>query len=73
MPKVRRAPNEPVALVGTVVCGFAILGLQVLWFRMFRIYLTNTSYTFALVSSIAILGLFVGSLLTVEKMTFKPC
>ena len=49
------------ALFGTLVCGFAILGLQVLWIRMFRIYLTNTSYSFALVSSLVILGLFVGS------------
>ncbi|MFH1844255.1 MAG: hypothetical protein ABIF77_13710, partial [bacterium] len=51
------------ALVGAFVCGFAILGLQVFWMRMFRIYLTNTSYTFALVSSLAILGIFVGSVL----------
>ncbi|MBD3257327.1 hypothetical protein GF377_02750 [candidate division GN15 bacterium] len=50
------------ALLGTFVCGFAILGLQVLWLRMLRIYLTNTSYTFALVSSLVILGLFAGSM-----------
>ncbi|RKX27210.1 MAG: hypothetical protein DRP45_01595 [Candidatus Zixiibacteriota bacterium] len=52
-----------IALVGTLACGFSILGLQVLWLRMFRIYLTNTSYTFALVSSLVILGLFTGSVL----------
>jgi len=51
------------ALVGAFVCGFSILGLQVLWMRMFRIYLTNTSYTFALISSLVILGLFAGSAL----------
>ncbi len=49
------------ALVGAFICGFSILGLQVLWLRMFRIYLTNTSYTFALISSLVILGLFAGS------------
>ena len=37
-----------------------MVGLQVAWLRIFRVYLTNTSYTFALVSSLAILGLFVG-------------
>ncbi|MBU1701793.1 MAG: fused MFS/spermidine synthase [Candidatus Eisenbacteria bacterium] len=49
------------ALMGAFVCGFAILSLQILWLRVFRIYLTNTSYTFALVSSLAILGLYTGS------------
>ncbi len=40
-----------------------MVGLQVAWLRIFRVYLTNTSYTFALVSSLAILGLFAGSAL----------
>ncbi len=51
------------ALICTFVCGFSILCLQVFWLRMFKIYLTITSYTFALVASLAILGLFTGSLL----------
>jgi spermidine synthase len=49
------------ALTGALVCGFAILTLQVLWLRAFKVYLTNTSYSFALVSSLAILGIFTGS------------
>jgi spermidine synthase len=57
------ATFKQVALVGAFVCGLAMLSLQVLWIRMFRIYFTNTSYTFALVASLVILGLFVGSLL----------
>jgi spermidine synthase len=66
-PKSRRgrgfdpAMSRQVALVAAFVCGFAMLGLQVLWLRMFRIYFTNTSYTFALVASLVILGLFTGS------------
>ena len=55
-PVLRRA-----ALIGAFACGFAALGLQVLWIRVFRIYLTNTSYTFALVASVSILALFAGS------------
>lgn len=51
------------ALLGAFICGLSILSLQILWMRMFRIYLTNTSYTFALVSSVAIMGLFAGSAL----------
>jgi spermidine synthase len=51
------------APVAAFACGFAILALQVVWMRMFRIYLTNTSYTFALIASTAILGLYLGSAL----------
>jgi len=55
------------ALAGAFACGFAVLALQVLWMRMFRIYLTNTSYTFALISSLVILGLFAGSALFARR------
>lgn len=51
------------ALIVTAVCGLAMVGLQVAWLRIFRVYLTNTSYTFALVSSLVVAGLFVGSAL----------
>lgn len=67
--KTQRGPSSSLsmdreaALVGTFVCGFAMFSLQVLWLRIFRIYLTNTSYTFALVTSVVILGLFAGSIL----------
>ncbi len=67
--RIRRGPSSALsmdreaALVGTFSCGFAMFSLQVLWLRIFRIYLTNTSYTFALVTSLVILGLFAGSVL----------
>lgn len=69
----RRAAQTPsasarrAARLGAFACGACILGLQVLWLRMFRVYLTNTSYTFALISSLAILGLFVGSTLFARR------
>lgn len=56
----RAAARSHVA-AAAFACGFAILALQVVWMRMFRIYLTNTSYTFALIASLAILGLYLGS------------
>lgn len=55
------AAAQRAALIGAVACGFAILTLQVLWLRIFKVYLTNTSYSFALVASLAILGIFTGS------------
>ena len=51
------------ALIGAFACGFAMLALQVIWLRALRIFLVNTSYTFALISSLVILGLFAGSAL----------
>jgi len=53
--------NKLIALPATFIFGFSILGLQVIWLRIFKIYLTNTSYTFALISSLIILGFFAGS------------
>jgi spermidine synthase len=53
--------NRLIAMVSTIIFGFSILGLQIIWIRIFKIYLTNTSYTFALIASLVILGLFTGS------------
>jgi spermidine synthase len=58
------------ALVSTFSFGFTMLGLQVICIRIFKIYLTNTSYTFALISSLIILGLFAGSWLF-KKYSYK--
>jgi len=49
------------ALLLTFICGLSIIGLQVVWLRILKVYLTNTSYTFSLIASLVILGLFVGS------------
>lgn len=74
----RREPAPPdasarrAALLAALVCGLCILGLQVLWLRMFRTYLINTSYSFALISSLAILGLFAGSALFARRRGDDP-
>ncbi|MBM4130166.1 hypothetical protein FJ250_03945 [bacterium] len=54
-------PARRDVLLVAFVCGLASLALQALWFRLFRVYFTNTSYMFALVSATAIAGSFVGS------------
>lgn len=55
--------NKKLALISTFITGFAIIGLQITWIRSFKIYLTNTSYSFALIASMVIIGLFVGSMI----------
>jgi len=53
--------NHNTAILATFFFGFTVIGLQVAWFRIFRVYLTNTSYTFSLIASVVILGFFAGS------------
>lgn len=60
-PEAAAQTERTAALIAAVAFGFAIMGLQIAWFRIFRIYLTNTSYTFSIISSVIILGLFAGS------------
>jgi len=59
--------KQKIALLSAFTCGFAVVGLQVVWLRIFRIYMTNTSYTFSLIASMVILGLFTGSWLFAKK------
>ncbi len=54
-------PTRRDVLLVAFACGLASLALQALWFRLFRVYFTNTSYMFALVSATAIAGSFAGS------------
>ncbi len=49
------------ALMLTFMCGLSVIALQVIWVRMLKVYLTNTSYTFSLIASLVIAGLFAGS------------
>lgn len=56
--------SDPLLLAS--ISGFVAVGLQVVWIRVFKVYMTNTSYTFALTASMVILGLFLGSRLYVS-------
>ncbi|MBD3219819.1 hypothetical protein GF314_01130 [bacterium] len=55
--------DRATALMAAAATGLGMLALQVLWMRALRIYLTNTSYGFAMVASLVILGVFLGSAL----------
>jgi len=60
-PDAQFKQRQLAGLAATFISGLFILGLQVVWIRIFKIYLTNTSYTFALITSLVIFGLFLGS------------
>ncbi len=53
--------NKKIAIISTFFIGFTILALQIIWLRVFKIYFTNTSYTFSLITAFVILGLSIGS------------
>lgn len=55
------ANSAKLARISTFLFGFSIIGMQVIWIRIFKTYFTNTSYTFALITSLSILGLSIGS------------
>ena len=64
-----------IAPISTFMCGFLIVSMQAIWFRFFKVYFVNTSYTFATISSIVILGLFLGSWIfsaTTQRINNKP-
>ena len=63
----RFAINKKIAILATFICGFVVVGMQVIWLRIFKVYMTNTSYTFTLIASMVILGLFAGSWLYSKK------
>jgi predicted membrane-bound spermidine synthase len=52
--------SPKLAKLATFFAGFTLLALQVIWMRIFKTYFTNTSYTFALITSFVILGLSFG-------------
>jgi spermidine synthase len=63
-PQVIKANSEHsprIALISTFLIGLTLLGLQILWIRIFRTYFTNTSYTFSLIAAFVILGYSIGS------------
>ena len=50
-----------IAKISTMFFGFSMLASQIIWIRIFKTYFTNTSYTFAIITSLIILGLAIGS------------
>ena len=53
--------SKKIAKISALLFGFSVLSLQIIWIRIFRIYFTNTSYTFTLITSLIILGISLGS------------
>ncbi|MDA3865354.1 MAG: fused MFS/spermidine synthase [Salinivirgaceae bacterium] len=74
--KQNRTPNKKMnyqkpAAVLTFLCGLSVIALQIIWIRILKVYLTNTSYTFALIASLVIVGIFFGSWLYKKQATKK--
>jgi len=57
------------ALAVAFISGFVGLIAQIVWMRIFKVYLTNTSYTFSLIVSVTIFGYFIGTM--IFRQVFK--
>lgn len=63
-PRPKQAGDEKIEiLLVALAIGFIGLGLQVAWNRAVSIYLPNSSYTFALVAAVYLIGVVVGNML----------
>lgn len=60
-PRIKMTFEIKVLFATTFLIGFAIMALQIIWIKFFKVYFTNVSYTFSLITSSVIVGLFVGS------------
>ncbi|MBN2790754.1 MAG: fused MFS/spermidine synthase [Candidatus Delongbacteria bacterium] len=61
--KTQGREHPKFSMLVAFISGLTGLIAQIIWLRIFKIYLTNTSYTFALIVSVIIFGYFLGSLL----------
>jgi len=68
--KIKIIENPSTAMMIAFVSGMTGLIFQIVTLRIFKIYLTNTSYTFSLIVSVTIFGYFIGSLIF-KKMSSK--
>jgi len=67
--------GKTLLIITTSVFGFAMLGLETAWLRIFKTYFTNASYTFSIVTAFSILGIAIGSFLytiRVKTKVFAP-
>jgi spermidine synthase len=57
-PAVRR-----IILIFYIICGFTAMGYEVIWSRIFQLYLGTSIYSFSLMLGVYLLGLALGSVL----------
>lgn len=57
------APDLRVLLLASALAGFALLGLEVVWFRFLALVLNDTSLAFATVLATVLLGIAIGGAL----------
>jgi spermidine synthase/MFS family permease len=61
-PQPKQDHNSPIMILAVAgLAGLAGMALQVVWIRILKIFLPNTSYSFSLVAGVLILGLGAGS------------
>ncbi len=61
--RARLSPGARRALLAAGLAGFALLGLEVVWFRFLLLFVNGTSLAFAILLAVVLLGIALGGLL----------
>ena len=59
-------------LAAAALCGGALLGLEVLWFRFLQLFAFGTSAVFAVMLTVVLLGIALGGLAGGEWLRARP-
>lgn len=59
-------------LAASFLCGLALLALEVIWFRFLIMFFTSTSWSFAIMLSVVLLGISAGGLLASLMFRLYP-
>jgi spermidine synthase len=62
-------PRRPALLVAFFVSGFVALALEVLWNRFFSMFIGSSIYSYAIVLTLYLVGIFAGGLVCERLMT----
>jgi spermidine synthase len=70
-PQTKRAPMARL-LLAAFLAGAAVLALEVVWFRFLLLFFYSTSLTFAIMLSVVLLGISLGSLAGAHWLRLRP-
>ena len=68
-PKLRWSPEQKFWMGISFICGFTALAYEVLWTRLLVFSIASTVYSFSMMLTVFLLGIFLGSLLLIPLLS----
>jgi spermidine synthase/tetratricopeptide (TPR) repeat protein len=69
MPRINWSPEQKFWMGISFICGFTALAYEVLWTRLLVFSIASTVYSFSMMLSVFLLGIFLGSLILIPLAT----